>query len=49
MNDYEKQREANIRKNNQLLAELGLDTVKRALEPGRVRDASLTTTDRFDS
>ncbi len=43
MNDYEKQREENIRKNNELLAELGLDTVKRALEPGRVCDGSLTT------
>lgn len=43
MNDYEKQREENIRKNNQLLAELGLDTVKRALEPGRVCSGSSTT------
>jgi len=37
MNDYEKQREKNIRKNNQLLAQLGLDAVKRAIEPGPVR------------
>lgn len=43
MTDYEKQREENIRKNNQLLAELGLDTVKGALEPGRVCGWSLTT------
>lgn len=43
MNDYEKQREQNIRKNERLLAELGLDTVKRALEPGRVCGGSLTT------
>jgi hypothetical protein len=40
MNDYEKQRGENIRKNNQLLAELGLDTVKRALEPGPVYGGS---------
>lgn len=40
MNDYEKQREENIRKNNQILVELGLDTVKRALEPGPVRGGS---------
>lgn len=36
-NDYERQREANIRKNHQLLAQLGLDVVKHALEPGPVR------------
>jgi hypothetical protein len=35
MNDYERQREENIRKNNQLLAQLGLDTVKHALEAHR--------------
>ena len=40
MNDYEKRREENIRKNKQILAELGLDTVKRALEPGPVRGGS---------
>lgn len=35
--DYERRREENIRKNNELLAQLGLDVVKRALEPGSVR------------
>ena len=37
MNAYERRREENIRKNNQLLAQLGLDAVKHALEPGPVR------------
>jgi len=49
MNDYEKQREENIRKNKQLLAELGLDTVRRALEPGPVRSGSLITRTRTGS
>jgi hypothetical protein len=56
MNEYEKQREENIRKNNQLLAQLGLDTLEHALEtqnaatPGPVRPRVLNNASgRFDS
>lgn len=45
MNEYEKQREENVRKNNQLLMQLGLDVVKHALEPP-VRRHVLTTRPR---
>jgi len=44
MSDYERQREENIRKNNELLVQLGLNTVKHALESGPVRPQVSVTT-----